>query len=143
MIKLSSLPKILTVYPCVYREHQFRLDLFHRHPRFIPVYTGNILTGSMFDCAYAVYPCVYREHRNFVFIMHGSFGLSLCIQGTLGSVYMIYVLLRFIPVYTGNMSYLRMKFGTFAVYPCVYREHADNSQLFFNLSLCIQGTLSQ
>ena len=72
----------LTVYPCVYREHngrrffvilRFGLSLCiqgtlirfrysDNDSRFIPVYTGNIYLYNIFIFNTTVYPCVYREH---------------------------------------------------------------------------------
>ena len=51
--------------------------------------------------------------------------------------------IRFIPVYTGNISLPYCNNVYFSVYPCVYREHTSGSKRRgFNcgLSLCIQGT---
>ena len=50
--------------------------------RFIPVYTGNILTFDEFAALVSVYPCVYREHFIYFSFHFYSLGLSLCIQGT-------------------------------------------------------------
>ena len=53
---------------------------------------------------------------------------------------------RFIPVYTGNIDTEILKILIQTVYPCVYREHVDNTVLIeniFGLSLCIQGTLNR
>ena len=74
---------LYSVYPCVYREHKPPLFLANIHPglslciqgtsitfthamnsrRFIPVYTGNILTPADVWRLKPVYPCVYREHN--------------------------------------------------------------------------------
>ena len=76
---------LLLINPCVYREHSsteppipapFGLSLCiqgtwmcsqtHQHPpRFIPVYTGNILKSWFDNFQQTVYPCVYREHSYF------------------------------------------------------------------------------
>ena len=91
------------VYPCVYREHSHRHILMTvvcglslciqgtqqsynyelTHLRFIPVYTGNTLTGKLRQLSAAVYPCVYREHTLRTLTLIRDTGLSLCIQGTL------------------------------------------------------------
>ena len=111
--------------------------------RFIPVYTGNIVTIFIFTMLPPVYPCVYREHRisRHDHIFHN--GLSLCIQGTSVQPEKQIVLLRFIPVYTGNMRITKRWIRWVTVYPCVYREHLRCFMFlnnFFGLSLCIQGT---
>ena len=74
-----------------------------------------------------------------------SYGLSLCIQGTLYFFPDALCKTRFIPVHTGNTKKKGGALIPRAVYPCAYREHvADggNNVLFVGLSLCIQGTLS-
>ena len=92
--------------------------------RFIPVYTGNILHISPRLKPISVYPCVYREHD--LRLSGASFGagLSLCIQGTCLTVKKTHMVPRFIPVYTGNILTVLSTSSNFAVYPCVYREHA-------------------
>ena len=72
------------------------------------------------------------------------FGLSLCIQGTQKDRRPHLVSFRFIPVYTGNTLFSAGFSVGSSVYPCVYREHVDLSNLQIllgGLSLCIQGTL--
>ena len=91
--------------------------------RFIPVYTGNT-SGFRY---------------NIVFIT----GLSLCIQGTHLWAQEFELKWRFIPVYTGNTGSGNNLEITLPVYPCVYREHANEflaASLEGGLSLCIQGT---
>ena len=112
--------------------------------RFIPVYTGNTSRISKTHFRNSVYPCVYREHRHHDKTPLLDPGLSLCIQGTLIEFNLLFVLVRFIPVYTGNTIILVIPLATSSVYPCVYREH--ERQVFeprneLGLSLCIQGTL--
>ena len=71
-------------------------------------------------------------------------GLSLCIQGTCHIESRDSRNTRFIPVYTGNIKTPSRRLITFAVYPCVYREHEIERVLRdvgLGLSLCIQGTL--
>ena len=93
---------MISVYPCVYREHNSHEFIINYNAglslciqgtqlntriqipalRFIPVYTGNTAADRFSMPGMAVYPCVYREH---IFdatdaILKG--GLSLCIQGT-------------------------------------------------------------
>ena len=72
-------------------------------------------------------------------------GLSLCIQGTSARSNFANNIIRFIPVYTGNII-TKLSFGQHsAVYPCVYREHSTTACSPMptpGLSLCIQGTLS-
>ena len=51
---------------------------------------------------------------------------------------------RFIPVCTGNMSFIPCTTFHSTVYPCVYREHNDcrkYAESRGGLSLCVQGTL--
>ena len=119
---LSAKKSSKSVYPCVYREHQFKpqwrqlmrgLSLciqgtqpagwFH-HPchRFIPVYTGNTRSASCTICPSKVYPCVYREHIVPLSSSDFKAGLSLCIQGTRPTLTASNTGGRFIPVYTGN-----------------------------------------
>ena len=140
---LDILKALYAVYPCVYREHHasilrrcwllglslciqgtYRLKPASlRSIRFIPVYTGNILSRNSCIWTKPVYPCVYREHVDFnVFLPSAS---------------------RFIPVYTGNMSLGMLWLSLSPVYPCVYREHVLWYWCWcwlFGLSLCIQGT---
>ena len=151
------------VYPCVYREHS------HRHismtvvcglslciqgtsivyssnsvkARFIPVYTGNITEIIYQNQLVTVYPCVYREHNVCFAVGFFDSGLSLCIQGTWGTNISELGKLRFIPVYTGNITNYRASTGAHTVYPCVYREHLYlrlSPNVICGLSLCIQGT---
>ena len=51
-----------------------------------------------------VYPCAYREHEREKIIYHNVVCLSLCIQGTFLELVSIYIIHRFIPVHTGNIS---------------------------------------
>ena len=111
--------------------------------RFIPVYTGNIISDKVNKLMEAVYPCVYREHR-IPGIYGGTIaGLSLCVQGTSHNIERVSGHLRFIPVCTGNMCSKQNPKNANTVYPCVYREH---EYIFFEipnnhgLSLCVQGT---
>ena len=80
----------------------------------------------------AVYPCVYREHLNNATLTVTNDGLSLCIQGTHHTLIFLKSIGRFIPVYTGNTTYLNLAPGCAAVYPCVYREHPNYNILFYN-----------
>ena len=111
--------------------------------RFIPVHTGNIWHQIALLIRRSVYPCVYREHFFGIGCISFGFGLSLCIQGTWLSFCRQHLLLRFIPVYTGNIFPFVNKHVCRPVYPCVYREHADrfsDVRISIGLSLCIQGT---
>ena len=93
---------MLSVYPCVYREHK-RMDARTNSwvglslciqgtlnasgngkgfKRFIPVYTGNTPRIFNQNRGIPVYPCVYREHLHGELVIFRSRGLSLCIQGT-------------------------------------------------------------
>ena len=132
----------LSVYPCVYRELALNaagiktdggLSLCiqgtppcrrakNRYRRFIPVYTGNSAYVAVFCSQRPVYPCVYRELKRLNFVTATQYGLSLCIQGTQHQHRSIFDIFRFIPVYTGNSSFLSNKPASNPVYPCVYRE---------------------
>ena len=152
-----------SVYPCVYREHVCCSNFIRLcgglslciqgtscgvisqaiRPRFIPVYTGNILLNSSISFSNSVYPCVYREHGGEPGKRSGPPGLSLCIQGTFNSSANDNAKRRFIPVHTGNMIYYEVCCIYSPVYPCAYREHVFlifAGSLSAGLSLCIQGT---
>ena len=95
----------MAVYPCVYREHDFKLILNYpcfglslciqgtqryqlnqqQIERFIPVYTGNTRSPPDLLAKLTVYPCVYREHFKSPLRASCLAGLSLCIQGTRSS----------------------------------------------------------
>ena len=60
--------------------------------------------------------------------------LSLCIQGTPPYRNPNAYYSRFIPVYTGNTQHCIKIFDRYAVYPCVYREHALGSCLYLAVS---------
>ena len=114
----------LPVYPCVYREHTLCVEavyfdgglslciqgtphldnLNQSFLRFIPVYTGNTFVFPTPLVVPSVYPCVYREHPCTSMIKSFWFGLSLCIQGTPVTKLLHDLLVRFIPVYTGNTT---------------------------------------
>ena len=153
------------VYPCVYRELYNRLCVSTHHRglslciqgtpcpvarlanpnRFIPVYTGNSEPVLDLDGTQTVYPCVYRELSPKPIRYYFVAGLSLCIQGTPGSINPFRTNHRFIPVYTGNSSGVWSWWWWLAVYPCVYRELCCVKRLnipILGLSLCIQGTLA-
>ena len=155
----------IAVYPCVYREHLWRLvhifqtrglslciqGTYHQHYlpenglRFIPVHTGNIHLVGVINALEAVYPCAYREHFAVAKLRNHIPGLSLCIQGTYKYSLLYIHIFRFIPVHTGNMSTCLICISGLSVYPCAYREHvramrADDK--LGGLSLCIQGTLT-
>ena len=55
---------IVTVYPCVYREHVIIFVRNYSFKRFIPVCTGNTNGSCSVISSSTVYPCVYREHIN-------------------------------------------------------------------------------
>ena len=98
----SSKKKLLAVYPCAYREHDYKNNEFvsklglslciqgtyvnarlnQLNVRFIPVHTGNIDNYSQWIVLTAVYPCAYREHMLQINGKNLVYGLSLCIQGT-------------------------------------------------------------
>ena len=86
----------------MYREHALRHGNVYLKPRFIPVCTGNTLAHAVTFLAMSVYPCVYREHYQPDHKPRPERGLSLCVQGTPKLGREKYLLLRFIPVCTGN-----------------------------------------
>ena len=49
------------VYPCVYRELDWKKFVRTAFNRFIPVYTGNSQWVTISPWGISVYPCVYRE----------------------------------------------------------------------------------
>ena len=154
---------LMSVYPCVYREHQLnigwkyflaglslciqgtRIDFTSSAGigRFIPVYTGNTRIILAISARNSVYPCVYREHESIIKMRNARAGLSLCIQGTRAQFLPVLRYFRFIPVYTGNTFAFCKILNLMSVYPCVYREHQLNigwKYFLAGLSLCIQGT---
>ena len=92
-----------SVYPCVYREHQFYMMINLNFDGLSLCIQGTLLYIDRRSGITAVYPCVYREHILFDFKIVFSIGLSLCIQGTCIFKPNHEVNLRFIPVYTGNI----------------------------------------
>ena len=87
---------------------------------------------------------MYREHRCRKPSQRWWLGLSLCVQGTLTIWVGPLIAGRFIPVCTGNTVWDCRKIWRLPVYPCVYREHYNFSQIHYlvpGLSLCVQGTL--
>ena len=98
----ASMKKVVTVYPCVYRElnRSFNINFIfcglslciqgtlhsrRQHAiswRFIPVYTGNSFYRYFLQRTTPVYPCVYRELHIHHHKIVAKTGLSLCIQGT-------------------------------------------------------------
>ena len=86
---------------------------------------GRVVNSSLRQVLtrFTVYPCAYREHPLKLDPFVTLRGLSLCIQGTLVSIYDIVSDERFIPVHTGNMRVL-----------------PATPPILAGLSLCIQGT---
>ena len=120
---VAKLTCLISVYPCVYREHIIGIRSIEFRTWFIPVYTGNTIAV--------------------IIIPIGLAGLSLCIQGTHNTVNLVPDFQRFIPVYTGNTTAESMQTAMDTVYPCVYREHIYQNFHYIRrhgLSLCIQGT---
>ena len=102
ILKPLQLKFLISVYPCVYREHSsnnpvqdsalglslcvqgtsavaFQKSTRHR---FIPVCTGNIICDLVEKYNIPVYPCVYRDHKQLTHRHLKQIGLSLCVQGT-------------------------------------------------------------
>ena len=102
-----------------------------------------MVNKKLFEFGYPVYPCVYREHLISGNLPYVIVGLSLCVQGTFDPLSQFIIVIRFIPVCTGNILALPIMISANPVYPCVYREHSLSSILNFptdGLSLCVQGT---
>ncbi|OAT45910.1 hypothetical protein M997_2542 [Proteus hauseri ATCC 700826] len=129
--------------PCIRGTHYPLLEC-HEHVRFIPVYTGNTVVSLSQSVNHQVYPRVYGEH---IILLHDVvvfFGLSPCIRGTHIPQHFMMVLVRFIPVYTGNTHHQALKPIKPTVYPRVYGEHPPDKRqrdLDNGLSPCIRGTL--
>ena len=123
----TSLTKIsivlITVYPCVYREHNINTPPSDDRRGLSLCIQGTRIHAQHNVDYKPVYPCVYREHDSKPTLIPNAIGLSLCIQGTPDATCAACQSCRFIPVYTGN---------TFNI--------LVNSNLIFGLSLCIQGT---
>ena len=95
-------------------------------------------------CSWTVHPCAYRELEAVDAFFNFVTGSSLCIQGTLSAPSCIFVVLRFIPVHTGNSGYPGSGVRVLAVHPCAYRElppQIPGINIAPGSSLCIQGTL--
>ena len=107
---------------CIQGTHRTE-NTVNRARRFIPVYTGNTLPNIFSKFLNSVYPCAYREHPPPAYIRKFRNGLSLCIQGTHLNQCFYRMLLRFIPVHTGNTNTFKCFFCNYPVYPCAYREH--------------------
>ena len=136
----------IAVYPCAYREHLNCLSIYvriiglslciqgtsrlsewnHLHWRFIPVHTGNISVILVHIPVISVYPCAYREHKAVLNNEKQTYGLSLCIQGTLFFYITSITMSRFIPVHTGNIAGCWALSAPCPVYPCAYREHRNS-----------------
>ena len=114
--------------------------------RYIPVPTGNASNEELFSESFAVYPCTYRERRSFYFRRARATGISLYLQGTQCFFVAMIKFARYIPVPTGNAKFIRKTVGGFTVYPCTYRERANESiyeKTDVGISLYLQGTLMQ
>ena len=91
--------------------------------RFIPVDTGNTNSLETVLLFPSVYPRGYGEH-SLSDIDGGKYsGLSPWIRGTLHSLSRIFLLIRFIPVDTGNTNSFQLPSALAAVYPRGYGEH--------------------
>ena len=160
----SYLPdEISSVYPYVYREHDFNeernkklgglsLCVQGTRPksvqhnfvlRFIPMCIGNTCTSIASVRKNTVYPYVYREHLNKYSSINEEIGLSLCVQGTLIKSVLQVMRARFISMCIGNTFVITTSTVPIAVYPYVYREHdvsPATALIDSGLSLCVQGT---
>ena len=92
----------------------------------------------------AVYPCTYRELYWWKNFMEWNSGISLYLQGTLQWLWVDNTKWRYIPVPTGNSHSTGNLSSSVPVYPCTYRELADNFitiETNSGISLYLQGTL--
>ena len=115
--------RLLTVYPCVYRERGRFTPGTTTLPGLSLCVQGTLESISYWVWHNAVYPCVYRERVTVFWPITRS--------------------ARFIPVCTGNANTKSAPLKSEPVYPCVYRERLNQpfSQAMLNgLSLCVQGT---
>ena len=136
---------ITSVYPCTYRELPcccqlclalsgislylqgtlFSCFCNSTQPRYIPVPTGNSRRFWRGAKQKTVYPCTYRELLFVDSSDSSERGISLYLQGTLMHPNFRLLILRYIPVPTGNSakSVIIARWNT--VYPCTYRELND------------------
>ena len=91
--------------------------------RFIPVDTGNTVLPTWFRIVLAVYPRGYGEHNEEVEEGDLGNGLSPWIRGTLNYFKEVKDARRFIPVDTGNTSWVSADRTAEPVYPRGYGEH--------------------
>ena len=108
------------------------------------MHTGNSEKITPFAPYGTVHPCAYRELDLAQHPTADRDGSSLCIQGTRLVHRQKQILLRFIPVHTGNSHCFNSVSKTLTVHPCAYRELKTLYRiraLKNGSSLCIQGTL--
>ena len=111
--------------------------------RYIPVPTGNSCSESYSINLITVYPCTYRELAPNLCFTSFRYGISLYLQGTRIAPAICLHLCRYIPVPTGNSYSPSMYLSSNTVYPCTYRELADNFitiETNSGISLYLQGT---
>ena len=131
------------VYPCTYRELDWKSSRRADSKRYIPVPTGNSAALTLASSAWAVYPCTYRELifiRNMIIM---NIGISLYLQGTPWAIANNVSKSRYIPVPTGNSTWPLTIFNGSPVYPCTYRELwllGWKNSINYGISLYLQGT---
>ena len=111
--------------------------------RFIPVCTGNILLSWTNAELHPVHPRVYGEHAPDCQTPGLVGGSSPCVRGTYPAFRTSNSSLRFIPVCTGNISFLYSAVSRISVHPRVYGEHPtlDNvARDATGSSPCVRGT---
>ncbi len=135
--------KIISVHPRVHGEH--RTSSQHIPPqsgssprtrgtfmegnvvllliRFIPAYTGNIEIAGSRGSFGAVHPRVHGEHSLAGFDANADPGSSPRTRGTSHRAREAGRQVRFIPAYTGNISFLISANDVWSVHPRVHGEH--------------------
>ena len=91
--------------------------------RFIPVDTGNTLLAAPRSKDQPVHPRGYGEHTASQWLYGAAAGSSPWIRGTLRLICFAPCHRRFIPVDTGNTSFVRYFSATLTVHPRGYGEH--------------------
>ena len=99
------------------------LPYFNACVRFIPVLTGNISSLSSLISSLAVHPRAYGEHLIKLILISCANGSSPCLRGTLTTLFLVRLPLRFIPVLTGNISFCAELNAGPTVHPRAYGEH--------------------
>ncbi len=107
------------------------------------MHTGNTRDREYLLSAGTVHPRAYGEHLFLLSDFKLNGGSSPCIRGTLIVIAIGLLILRFIPVHTGNTMSDNKKGQIDAVHPRAYGEHTENIsklKLIHGSSPCIRGT---